>query len=145
MIGPPRLADKMKNGLEAGRTAVRLSASMKIVCAYALTDSQRRTLEESSEDAEIRDKTCRSPDEVGALMSGGCDVLLAFRIPADPLRHAPDLKWVQLLSAGADHALKGPLANVSVPVTTASGIHATPIAEYVIASMLAFSHRFHLA
>ena len=29
-------------------------------------------------------------------------------------------------------------------MTTASGIHATPIAEYTIASMLAFAHRFHL-
>jgi len=54
----------------------------------------------------------------------------------------PTLKWIQLLSAGVDHALHGRLAD-SVAITSASGIHAAPIAEYTIASMLSFAHRFH--
>jgi phosphoglycerate dehydrogenase-like enzyme len=53
------------------------------------------------------------------------------------------LKWVQLLSAGADHAI-GALDSARIAMTTASGIHATPIAEYTIASMLAYAHKFHL-
>lgn len=118
---------------------------MKIVSTYTLTPAQRRILEESSGGAEIRDQTCRSAQETAALMRGGCDVLLAFRLPDDPLGCAPELKWIQLLSAGADRALNGPLRDASLPVTTASGIHATPIAEYVIASMLAYSHRLHVA
>ena len=32
----------------------------------------------------------------------------------------------------------------SFTMTTGSGIHATPIAEYTIASMLAYAHKFHL-
>jgi phosphoglycerate dehydrogenase-like enzyme len=118
---------------------------MKIVSTYALTPDQRRVLEEGSDGAEIRDRTCRSAEETTALMSGGCDVLLAFRIPPDILESAPDLKWVQLLSAGADRALKGPLADADIPVTTSSGIHAAPIAEYIVASILAYSHRLHIA
>ncbi len=118
---------------------------MKIVCPYALSPTQRRILEEASDGAEIRDRACRSTDEVGELMRGGCDVLVAFRFPDEPLKFAPDLKWVQLLSAGADRALQGPLRDLSIAVTTASGIHATPIGEYVIASILAYSHRFHVA
>jgi phosphoglycerate dehydrogenase-like enzyme len=55
------------------------------------------------------------------------------------------VKWIQLLSAGADHVLGGPLKSSAIPITTASGIHATPISEYTLASMLAYAHRIHLA
>jgi phosphoglycerate dehydrogenase-like enzyme len=41
--------------------------------------------------------------------------------------------------------LGGPLKGSKIPITTASGIHATPIAEYTIGSMLAYAHRIHLA
>jgi phosphoglycerate dehydrogenase-like enzyme len=79
------------------------------------------------------------------LASGGCDVMLTFRVPNDIVTRARGLKWIQLLSAGADHVLGGPLKGAPISITTASGIHATPIAEYTIASMLAFAHRIHLA
>jgi phosphoglycerate dehydrogenase-like enzyme len=118
---------------------------VKIVSTYALTPAQRKMLEQGSGGADISDRTCRSAAETAALMRGGCDVLLAFRLPEDPLGCAPELKWIQLLSAGADRMLAGPLRNASIPVTTSSGIHATPIAEYIIGSILAYSHRFHVA
>ncbi len=72
-------------------------------------------------------------------------MLLTFRVPNDIATRAPCLKWIQLLSAGADHVLGGPLKGSAIPITTASGIHATPIAEYTLASMLAYAHRIHLA
>jgi phosphoglycerate dehydrogenase-like enzyme len=54
---------------------------------------------------------------------------------------APDLRWLQLMSAGADHAMKRPLvADTDVVVTTASGIHASPIGEYCMAMILAFAY-----
>ena len=118
---------------------------MKIACAVPLTPSQRRTLQASSPEAEIRDRACRSADDTAELMRGGCDVLLGFRIPENPRAIAPDLKWIQLLSAGADRALGGPLRDAPIAVTTASGIHATPIGEYIVASMLAYAHGLHIA
>ena len=71
--------------------------------------------------------------------------MLTFRVPNDIATRAPGLKWIQLLSAGADHVLGGPLKGTTIPIATASGIHATPIAEYTLASMLAYAHRIHLA
>ncbi|MFI5352533.1 MAG: D-2-hydroxyacid dehydrogenase [Candidatus Binatales bacterium] len=118
---------------------------MKIACAVPLTPPQRRMLQESSPDAEIRDRLCRSADDTAELMRGGCDVLLGFRIPENPRAIAPDLKWIQLLSAGADRALGGTLRDAPIAVTTASGIHATPIGEYIVASMLAYAHGLHTA
>ena len=54
---------------------------------------------------------------------------------------APDLRWVQLMSAGADHAMKRPLVtDTDIVVTTASGIHASPIGEYCMAMILALAY-----
>jgi phosphoglycerate dehydrogenase-like enzyme len=54
---------------------------------------------------------------------------------------APAVRWVQLMSAGADHAMKRPLvSDTEVVVTTASGIHASPIGEYCMAMILATAY-----
>jgi phosphoglycerate dehydrogenase-like enzyme len=52
------------------------------------------------------------------------------------------LKWLQLTSAGVDRLLDAPVVRSRVVVTTASGIHAVPISEYVIGAMLAFAKGF---
>jgi phosphoglycerate dehydrogenase-like enzyme len=78
-------------------------------------------------------------DELAAVIEG-VDVLYALQALPQP-ENAPRLKWVQLHSAGVDHLLEHPLYTDSeVMFTTTSGIHAIPIAEYVLAQMLAFSH-----
>lgn len=118
---------------------------MKILSTIGLTSEQRHLLEQAAADAEIVDRHCRSQAEMVEAAEGGCDVYFGFRVPDDLMRRAPDLKWVQLLSAGADHILRGLLGErASVAVTTASGIHSTPIAEYTIGSMLAWAHGFHI-
>jgi phosphoglycerate dehydrogenase-like enzyme len=62
-----------------------------------------------------------------------------FAIPRP--EQAPNLRWVQLHSAGANQALALPLFQTSVIFTTTSGIHAIPIGEYVLATMLAWHHK----
>jgi phosphoglycerate dehydrogenase-like enzyme len=118
---------------------------MKIISTVALQPAHRAAISSAVAGAEIVDRQCRTPEEIGELVSAGCDVLLTFRMPNDVTDRARGLKWIQLLSAGADHALAGPLKASTIPVTTASGIHATPIAEYTLASMLSYAHRIHLA
>ena len=118
---------------------------MKVISTVTLQPAQRAAIAAAAPGAEIADRLCRTPDEVGELASSGCDVLLTFRVPNDIADRARGLKWIQLLSAGADHVLGGPLKGGTIPVTTASGIHATPIGEYTMASILAYAHRLHLA
>ncbi len=118
-------------------------ASFKIVSTVALSEPNRNLLRAAAPGAEIVDRACRTPDDARELLADGCDVMLTFIMPNDLMQRAPHLKWVQLLSAGADHAM-GALNSPNIPMTTASGIHATPIAEYTIASMLAYAHKFHL-
>jgi phosphoglycerate dehydrogenase-like enzyme len=119
---------------------------MKILSTVGLTPAQQRMLEASLDPLDaLIDRRCRSQAEMIEAAQDGCEVLFSFRVPDELLLRAPSLKWIQLLSAGADHILKGLLAERrDIAVTTASGIHATPIAEYTIGSMLAFAHGLHL-
>jgi phosphoglycerate dehydrogenase-like enzyme len=52
--------------------------------------------------------------------------------------NAPKLRWVQLTSAGVDRAARSGLVGSEFMITNASGVHATPIGEYVLLLMLMF-------
>lgn len=58
-----------------------------------------------------------------------------------PLSQAPNLRWVQLHWAGVDHLRDNPIWESDVVITSASGIHAPNIAQYVMAQILAWAHR----
>jgi phosphoglycerate dehydrogenase-like enzyme len=69
------------------------------------------------------------------------DVLYAGAPPRD-LARAPNLKWVQVHMAGVDGLAGHPLYTQStIPLVTASGVHAATIAEYAITVLLALAHR----
>lgn len=64
-------------------------------------------------------------------------------VPDDILDRAPNLRWLQLTSAGADRLIDSELVRSGrVYVTTASGIHSVPIGEYVLGAMIAFAKGF---
>jgi phosphoglycerate dehydrogenase-like enzyme len=114
---------------------------MRILSTVGLTPEERRTLEQAAGDAELIDRRCRSQAEIVEAAEGGCDVLFTLRVPDGLMERSPQLKWIQLMSAGADHILRGMLAErKAVAVTTGSGVAASTIAEYTIASMLAWAH-----
>ena len=78
--------------------------------------------------------------QVPASVWADTEVLYASHLIPLP-EQAPRLRWIQLHSAGINHLLGKPiLAAEDVAITTASGIHATPIAEHCLAMMLAFSY-----
>ena len=56
-------------------------------------------------------------------------------IPNLPFATANSLRWIQLLSAGVDRILEQPVPE-NVTMTNVSGLHATPIGEWVITFML---------
>ncbi len=69
------------------------------------------------------------------------EVLYTARDFPEP-EQAPRLRWIQAHSAGANHFLDRPIVQAEdVEITTATGIHATPMAEYILAMMLAFTYR----
>lgn len=68
------------------------------------------------------------------------EVLYCFTPPVS-LAQAPNLKWVQLHLAGVNALYDHPLYASDIPLTTASGVHATAVAEYTMTVMLAHSRR----
>lgn len=52
---------------------------------------------------------------------------------------APRLKWIQLTSAGADRLLGSGFIEQGITVTTVSGLHATPIGEFILSAILMFA------
>lgn len=70
------------------------------------------------------------------------NVVFTSRLPANALSLAPGLRWVQLLSAGADMAISDGPAWDRIAVTTARGVQAVPLSEWVVGAMLALSKQF---
>ncbi len=69
------------------------------------------------------------------------EILYTLGTFPDPTQ-APRLRWIQLHSAGVNHALKEPIIMAEdVEVTTSSGIHAVAMSEFSLGMMLAFNYK----
>ena len=69
------------------------------------------------------------------------DVLVAFRFPVDALREARRLRWVQITSAGTEFL--DPTSELArCIVTNGRGIHAAPIADYVLTAAVMLQSDF---
>lgn len=117
--------------------------SSRLVLVTAPLDAERqRRLQGFSQ--ELRVQVWRS-QEMGAIPDAvwrETEILYtSFVTPLPQPAQVPDLRWVQLYSAGPDHILAHPLFSTGVTFTTTSGIHAVAIAEYVLTMMLAWFHR----
>ncbi len=111
-----------------------------VLATVRFTDEFLDKLRSVSPRLVVKQRTCHNAEEVGQALEEGVEILYTVYLPAD-LSGAPRLKWVQLHSAGVDHLLDNPFMKNDVLLTTTSGIHATAIAEYVFASILAFNRR----
>jgi phosphoglycerate dehydrogenase-like enzyme len=103
----------------------------KVDPSVKVTDASPLVAGEMRGDAEAGKK-------LDALLAGA-DVIVGFAPPHNILKRAPNLKWVQLMSAGADAITKTEIWQSQVTITGVSGIHATPISEYVLGTMLVFA------
>lgn len=70
----------------------------------------------------------------------------ARRFPHDLIVRAPKLRWLQQWGAGADWLLRYPeVTSRDFVLTNASGVHAIPITEHILAFMLSFARQLHHA
>jgi phosphoglycerate dehydrogenase-like enzyme len=101
-----------------------------------LDQAAKRRLEGISDRLRITHRD-REGDEwpIEQLVDPEVEVLLAYYPPSD-LGRTPRLRWLQVPSSGVDYLDRRRLLDGGVTVTNASGIHAVPIAEYVIGMLL---------
>lgn len=99
-----------------------------------------KRLETVAPDLVITQHTTDDPDDISAAVWRETEVLYAWKALPDPAL-APNLRWIQLDTAGYDHVLHSPYAELEVAVTNLAGVAPPNMAEHALMMMLAFSHR----
>lgn len=73
---------------------------------------------------------------------GDVDAVVTWTLTPDEINSAPNLRWVQWIGAGVDHAPLGALKARGILLTNNRGVHANNIAEHVIGMMIAMARNF---
>jgi phosphoglycerate dehydrogenase-like enzyme len=105
--------------------------------SFPFNAAHRQMLEATWPGIVITTSTARDLADVDG---AGIDILVSDPVPATLVRW-PDLKWIQLLSAGSNQLRGSPFPRPATPVTTASGTHGVPMAQYVTCAWLMLVHQ----
>jgi phosphoglycerate dehydrogenase-like enzyme len=111
--------------------------AVKVVVAIDFSDAILEQLRAVSPRLQVERHFPKVPDSAWA----SAEIVYTVRDLPEP-EQAPHLRWIQAHTAGINHLLSRPILQAEdVEVTTTSGIHAVPMAEYCLALMLAFAYR----
>ena len=91
-------------------------------------------------DVRVRQITAGRVEDIPAEVWAGVEVLHTSTVFPTP-DQAPNLKWVQLDTAGVDHVRPLPIWSTDIPLVTIGGISPVPLAEYVMFAILGVAHR----
>ena len=111
---------------------------------FTLGEKQMSAIQKAAPDAKIviikdQEEWNRRAQELGPEI----DVFFGLR-PGNWFAQMPNLAWAQQVGAGANWLLESPdFMNSDVMLTNASGVHAIPIAEHILALMFALSRGIH--
>lgn len=114
-----------------------VSADLKVISTFPFSAEARARLREAAG----RDVLCVTRTDEFLSRLREAEVLCSYWIPNDWRILAPHLRWLQYSSGGVDELLPTGIldAGSGVVVTTAAGINANAISEYVFGSMLMFN------
>ncbi len=114
-----------------------MSSSLKVVSTFPFTSVSQQLLKEAAGTQAV---VITTSDELSVCLPD-TEILCSSAVPANWRILAPRLRWLQFPGAGIDSLASTGLldADSGVIVTTAAGIHATTISEYVFGSMLMFN------
>jgi phosphoglycerate dehydrogenase-like enzyme len=109
----------------------------KVISTYRFTPESLHMLQQAASTEII----CVTDQEDLYTHLPEAEILCSFAVPENWRQLAPNLRWLQYPGAGVDSLRASGLLDPQsgVIVTTATGIHATTISEYVFGSMLMFN------
>lgn len=111
--------------------------TINIVVAMDFSDALLDKVREVSPRLNVRRYFPNVPDEAWT----SAEILFTGGVLPKP-EQAPNLRWIQLYSAGVNHVINEPIVQADgIEVTTASGVHPTPMSEFCLAMMLAFAYK----
>jgi phosphoglycerate dehydrogenase-like enzyme len=114
-----------------------MSDTRKVVSTFQFSLASQAILREAAQ----TDIVCITNPEEFLTRLGEAEILCSYWMPQNWRTLAPQLRWLQASGAGVDGLRSTGIldAQSNVIVTTAVGINATPISEYVFGSMLMFN------
>ena len=114
-----------------------VSADLKVISTFPFSAESRTRLREAAGG----DVLCITNTDEFLSRLREAEILCSYWIPNDWRILAPRLRWLQYSSGGVDELLPTGIldADSGVVVTTAAGINANAISEYVFGSMLMFN------
>ena len=114
-----------------------MSEALKILVSLPVNEAQKERILGAAGEAEI---VFAPQNEVTEEMLAKARVVFG-NLPAELLKKAPHLQWLQLNSAGADAYVKpGALAS-SVQLTNAVGAYGLAVSEHMLALLFAMNRR----
>ncbi|MBX5449129.1 D-2-hydroxyacid dehydrogenase [Thermogemmatispora sp.] len=110
---------------------------LKVLCTFPFDEEALERIREAAQGEVV----LATRDEELMAHVGSAEIICGFRLPKNILQLAPRLRWLQFAGAGVDGLRDTGLLDPDsgVIVTTASGIHASTIGEYVFGSMIMFN------
>jgi phosphoglycerate dehydrogenase-like enzyme len=94
-----------------------------------------RTQRGANPGADFRDRAPELTDEQRAAFAR-VEAVLAMDLPPDVAKLAPNLRWVQGMGAGVSQLASAGLGDAGIRLTSAAGVNAVSISEFVIARLL---------
>ena len=117
-----------------------MTDGLKVVSSYQFSPESQKVLHEAAN----ADVECIAHAEEFQTRLQQADVACSYWMPVKWRELAPHLRWLQCSSAGVDGLRPTGVLDPDsgVVVTTATGIHAAIISEYVFGSMLMFNRNW---
>ena len=116
------------------------SAKVNVAIVYPFDDDTLATFRAASDRLELHVSPTYGPAGVDAIAGPETDALIAQVLPSD-LSRTPRLRWLQILSAGAEVALAVDPWPAGITLTNARGCYAGAIAQYTLAAILRVAER----
>jgi phosphoglycerate dehydrogenase-like enzyme len=125
---------------ESRRETPAIAGSIRVRCLYPFAEREQAQLRAVSPALAITFSPPDGPAQANAVINRDAEVLLSNFCPSD-LSGFPKLKWLALAGAGVEHLRAADPWARGITVTNGSGLHATPMGEFVMSSLLWFSQR----
>ncbi len=87
---------------------------------------------------------CQDPERLPELLKETEILLTFFQCDRKTVDAAPQLKWIQAISAGVDYMPLEEIRRRGILLTNGRGIHKIHMAEYAVAAMISLARGFHL-
>lgn len=118
-----------------------MKKEIQILSTFDLTKEQQERLLKVSDRVKLTVIPAHDPEAISDETWAETDVLYTWDVLPEPEK-APNLKWIQLGSAGVDPFLELPLVQRDdLLLTSMSGAIVSQIAEYVLMTLLALGHK----